>query len=135
MSSPIVPCLRYRNAPQMIEWLCENLGFTKHMIYPGENNTIAHAQLTLGSGMIMVSSITDTPFGKFLQDPAEIGGRETQCCFIQVQDVEHVYEKVVANGGKILLPLKDQDYGSRDFTFSDPAGHIWSIGTYDPWKS
>jgi uncharacterized glyoxalase superfamily protein PhnB len=26
--------------------------------------------------------------------------------------------------------LKDEDYGSRGFTVSDPEGNLWSFGTY-----
>ena len=53
----IIPSMRYRNAPAAIEWLCKAFGFEKHLVVPGEDGTIAHAQLTLGNGMIMVSSV------------------------------------------------------------------------------
>ncbi len=38
----VIPCLRYRNAPAAIEWLCQAFGFEKHLIVPGEGGTIAH---------------------------------------------------------------------------------------------
>ena len=50
----VIPCLRYRDAPKAIEWLCETFGFTKQMVVPGENNTVMHAQLSFGNGMIML---------------------------------------------------------------------------------
>jgi uncharacterized glyoxalase superfamily protein PhnB len=53
----IMPCLRYRNAPAAIEWLCGAFGFEKQVIYPNEDGTIAHAQLTFGNGMITLGSI------------------------------------------------------------------------------
>jgi len=53
----IIPSMRYRNTPAAIEWLCKAFGFEKHLVVPGEDGTIAHAQLTLGNGMIMVSSV------------------------------------------------------------------------------
>ena len=53
----IISGMRYRNAPAAIEWLCKAFGFEKHLVVPGEDGTIAHAQLTLGNGMIMVSSV------------------------------------------------------------------------------
>ena len=32
------------------------------------------------------------------------------------------------------MPIKDEDYGGRSFSFRDPQGHAWTVGTYDPWK-
>ena len=42
----VIPCLRYRNAPAAIEWLCQTFGFEKHLVVPGEGDTIVHAQLS-----------------------------------------------------------------------------------------
>jgi uncharacterized glyoxalase superfamily protein PhnB len=50
----VMPCLRYRNAPAAIEWLCEAFGFEKQAVYTNEDGTIAHAQLIFGNGMIML---------------------------------------------------------------------------------
>jgi uncharacterized glyoxalase superfamily protein PhnB len=48
--------MRYRDAPAAIEWLAKAFGFEKHLVVPGENGTIEHAQLTFGNGMIMLGS-------------------------------------------------------------------------------
>src|SRR5690606_38207307 len=42
-TSPIIPCLRYRDAPAAIEWLCRAFGFEKHAVY-AEGDTVHHAQ-------------------------------------------------------------------------------------------
>jgi uncharacterized glyoxalase superfamily protein PhnB len=34
----------------------------------------------------------------------------------------------------MLLDIRDMDYGGRAFTCRDLEGHIWHIGTYDPWE-
>jgi uncharacterized glyoxalase superfamily protein PhnB len=52
----IFPCFRYEDAPKAIEWLNKAFGFEKQFVVPGENNTVAHAQLRLGAGMIMMGS-------------------------------------------------------------------------------
>lgn len=31
------------------------------------------------------------------------------------------------------MSLRDTDYGSREFSFRDPEGQLWNVGTYDPW--
>ena len=42
----VIPCLRYRDAPAAIEWLCENFGFEKQLVVPNDDGTIAHARLS-----------------------------------------------------------------------------------------
>jgi uncharacterized glyoxalase superfamily protein PhnB len=134
MSSTIIPCLRYRDAPRMIDWLCQTFGFEKQLVVPGDDGTIAHAQLTLGTGMIMVGSIrTETDWGRLIRQPDSIGGVETQSPYVVVAEVDALYARAKAAGADIVMDLTDQPYGSRDFLCRDPEGHIWSFGTYDPW--
>jgi uncharacterized glyoxalase superfamily protein PhnB len=130
-----IPCLRYRDAPAAIDWLCATFGFEKHAVYPNPDGTIAHAQLTFGNGMIMLGSVSDTgsEWGKLTKQPDQIGGAETQSAYLIVSDVDAIYAKAKAGGAKILLDIKDEDYGGRGFTCSDLEGHIWNFGTYDPW--
>ena len=59
MTGYAIPGLHYRDAPAAIEWLCNVLGFERQLVVPGEDGTIAHAQLTLGNGMIMLGSTRD----------------------------------------------------------------------------
>lgn len=65
--STIMPTLRYKNAPAAIEWLCHILGFERHAVYTGSDGTIAHAELTLGGGMIMLGSQRDDAYGRGFQ--------------------------------------------------------------------
>jgi uncharacterized glyoxalase superfamily protein PhnB len=136
MSSTIIPCLRYRDAPQMIEWLCNTLGFKRHLVVEDGRGGIAHAQLSIGPGMIMLGSVKtgDDSFGRLQSTPAALGGT-TQSPYVVVPDADDVYRRAMAAGAKIVLEIKDEDYGGRGFSCLDPEGHLWSIGTYDPWKT
>ncbi|WP_317201846.1 VOC family protein [Janthinobacterium sp.] len=129
----LVPCLRYRDAPAAIEWLCQAFGFEKQLVVPNEDGSIAHAQLSFGNGMIMLSSIFDTEFGRLMKQPGEIGNANTQSCYLIVNDADAVYRRAREVGAVIVLDIKDEDYGGRGFTCRDPEGHLWSLGTYDPW--
>ena len=44
----VIPCLRYRDAPAAIQWLCRVFGFEEQLVVPNEDGTIAHAQLSFG---------------------------------------------------------------------------------------
>ena len=47
LRSSVIPAMRYRDAPAAIEWLCKVIGFEKHLVVPGPEGTVAHAQLSL----------------------------------------------------------------------------------------
>ncbi len=133
-TATVIPCLRYRNAPAAIEWLCQTFGFEKQLVVPHEDGTIAHAQLSFGNGMIMLGSVVDSEFGRLMKQPDEIGGAETQSAYLIVADADAIYERAKAAGAEIVMEIKDEDYGGRGFSCHDLEGHLWSIGTYDPWK-
>jgi uncharacterized glyoxalase superfamily protein PhnB len=129
----IVPGMAYRNAPEAIEWLCRVFGFEKHAVYPGPDNTIAHAELTLGDGMIMLGSVSGT-MSHLIKQPDEIGGAETQSSNLVVGDADTIYARAKAAGAEMVFDIEDKHYGGRGFTCRDLEGHIWNVGTYDPWQ-
>ncbi len=132
MNSTIMPALRYRDARAAIAWLCEVFGFEQKAVYAAPDGTIAHAELTLGGGMIMLGSQKDDEYGRRFGSPKELG-RETRGVYIVVQDADAAHARAVAAGGEIIRGLQNTDYGSREFSVKDTEGHSWSAGTYDPW--
>ena len=90
-NSTVIPGMRYRNAPAAIDWLCNVFGFEKQLVVPMPDGGIAHAQLRLGGGMIMLGSIYENEFGRLIKQPDEIGGKETQSAYILVADADEVY--------------------------------------------
>lgn len=122
----IFPALRYRDAPAAIEWLGKAFGFERQFVVPGEGNTVAHAQLKLGAGMIMMGS-----GGK--PDPTNPWATERAGTYVVIKDIDAHYEQAKAAGAKIERPLADTDYGAREYSARDCDGHLWSFGTYDPY--
>ena len=131
----VIPCLRYRDAPAAIDWLCQTFGFEKQLVVPNQDGSIAHAQLSFGNGMIMLGSVlkAETEFGRLMKQPDEIAGAETQSSYIVVLDADAMYARAKAAGAKIVIEIKDEDYGGRGFSCYDLEGHLWNFGTYDPW--
>jgi uncharacterized glyoxalase superfamily protein PhnB len=129
----VIPCLRYRDAQAAIEWLCRAFGFEKHLVVPGEGGTIAHAELSFGNGMIMLGSVKESEFDRLMKQPDEIGGAETETAYVIVSDADALYARAKAAGAKIVLDIKDEDYGGRGFSCRDLEGRLWNFGTYDPW--
>ena len=130
----VIPSLRYRNAPAAIDWLCQVFGFEQQLVVPNPDGTIAHAELSFGNGMIMLGSVADTEFGRLMKQPDETGGAETQSAYVIVSDADLVYARAKAANAEIVRDIKNEDYGGRGFSCRDLEGHLWSIGTYDPWE-
>ncbi len=133
--SKVFPAIRYRNAPAAMDWLCSAFGFERHAVYANPDGTIAHAELALGGGMVMLGSEKDDEYGRGFRSPLALGGMETCSMYIVVPDADAAHARAVAAGGIIVRALANTDYGSREFTVKDPEGHSWSVGTYDPWKA
>jgi uncharacterized glyoxalase superfamily protein PhnB len=133
-TSTVIPALQYQDAPAAIEFLCRAFGFERHAVYEGEGGSIAHAQLTLGNGMIMLGSVKDTNYGKLLVRPRAVGG-VTMSVYLIVQDPDAHCARAKAAGAEITREPETQDYGGRDYTCKDPEGNVWSFGTYDPWAA
>ena len=131
--STLIPCLRYRDANAAIDWLCRVFGMREHAVHREDNGDVAHAQLVLGGGMLMLGTARDNDYGKLIREPADSGGLETQSPYVVVDDPRVVYEKVKANGGEIVIELAAPDYGGEHFSCRDPEGRLWNIGSYDPW--
>jgi uncharacterized glyoxalase superfamily protein PhnB len=128
----VIPTLRYHDAAKAIDWLCSAFGFQKHLVVPGPDGTIAHAELTFGNGMIMVGSARNDDFGRLVRPPAAVGGLCTQSVYVVVPDADTHHARAVAAGAQVVYPLKSEDYGGRGYGCVDLEGHLWSFGSYDP---
>jgi uncharacterized glyoxalase superfamily protein PhnB len=85
--------------------------------------------------MIMLGSVSsDSDYGKLIVQPDRVDGLQTQTVYLTVSDADLVYRQAREAGAEIVIELADADYGGRGFTCRDLEGHVWSIGTYDPWK-
>ena len=128
----MIGTMRYDDAPRMIEWLCTAFGFTRHFVVPGDGGTIAHAQLTFGTGMVMLGTARDDEWGKLVRGVRALGGA-SGAVYVVVTDADAHCARARAAGAEILYGPRDTDYGSREYCARDPEGHVWSFGTYDPW--
>ncbi len=133
--STLIPSLRYSNALAAIDWLTRAFGLEKNAVYMGPNDTVAHAQMTYGGGMIMLGSVDNgSEYSKLMVQPDEIGLRETKGIYLVVPDADAAYATARQTGAEIVLDIRDMDHGGRAFTCRDIEGHLWNIGTYDPWE-
>ena len=133
-TATIIPSLRYRDAPAAIEWLCEAFGFEKHLVVPGGNGTIDHAQLVFGNGMIMLGSARDDAFGQLQKPLGTPDAPVSKSAYIIVTDIDAHHARAVAAGATVVMAPEDQHYGGRLYSCRDPEGNLWNFGSYDPWE-
>ena len=130
----LVSALRYRRVPAAVDWLCAAFGFEKDRVVTGDDGSVLYANLTFGGHMIMVLPVDGSDLAQYFKLPHEVGGVETQTCYIVVDDADAHCRTAKAAGASIVLDINDDDQGGRGYACRDPEGHIWSFGTYDPWE-
>lgn len=134
--SAAIPALRYRDAQAAIRWLETVLGFHAHAVYHGPENTVAHAELTLNGGMVMLGSASNqSPYPQYVSTPEQAGSRVTSGTYLVVPSCEPVYERARESGSEIVQELQEMSYGGKAFIVRDPEGYLWSVGEYDPWQA
>lgn len=129
MTPNVFPCLRYRDAPAAIDWLERAFGFTRGLVVPDGAGGVAHAQLRLGDGMVMLGSVRGGE-GDAVSRALDATRGAT---YVRVADVEAHCSRAVAAGATILAAPNDTEYGAREYAALDPEGHFWSFGSYDPY--
>lgn len=127
MSSNIWPTLVYADAMAAISFLEEAFGFESKIVVANEDDAsvVEHAQMTFpeGGGIML---------GSAGRDGNEFSQRATGAasCYVVTASPDELHDRAIAAGAKMFDPLRDEDYGSRGFSVTDPEGNIWSFGTY-----
>jgi uncharacterized glyoxalase superfamily protein PhnB len=119
------PGLRYDDGPGAIAFLTKAFGFEKGVVVPGPGGAIAHAELWLEPGLIMLGSMKR-------EDDAQVWGGNRQSISVVVANPDAHYAKAKGAGAKIVHDLADTPYGSRGYSAHDLEGKVWTFGTYRP---
>jgi uncharacterized glyoxalase superfamily protein PhnB len=129
MAEPaIIPTFRFRDAAAMIDWLQRAFGFTVLSKFM-DGEKVGHAELALGSSVVMCGSERDDAYGAMVGAAAPQGGKSL---YVAVDDVDAMFERASGAGATIEEGLTERDYGSREFICRDPEGNVWCFGTYRP---
>ena len=128
----VVPALRYRDLGAAIVWLCDAFDFKKSKVLANENGRVIYAELSFGDSMIMLGSMNDQNVGRLFKQPDEIGGAETQTCYLLVDDVEAQHQRAKRAGAQFVSVINHADSEAMSFGCRDLEGHIWFFGEHAP---
>ncbi len=120
------PTLTFTDADTGIAWL-RAVGFTEKEIHrdPDDPTVVLHAEMLWpGGGGVMFGSHRPNP-----DWPTEPGHG---AAYLVTDDVDRVFAAALDAGAKPLREPRDEDYGGRGATVTDPEGNLWSFGTYAP---
>ena len=112
--------MRCHDTRVLIDFLVAAFGFEEQFSVPGEDGKgIIHAQIRWpgGGGVMLGDAERGDAFG-----PVSI--------YVVTDQPDALHDRAVAVGATIVRGLRDEDYGSRGFSATDPEGNLWSFGTY-----
>jgi uncharacterized glyoxalase superfamily protein PhnB len=115
-SATIIPVLIYPDVRAAVAWLEEVFGF-KERVQIGEDH---RSQLSFGDGGVIVGDVRHDR-----RPPRP--GEATHSVMVRVEDARAHCEHARAHGANILMEPTDFEYGERQYSAEDPAGHQWTF--------
>ena len=122
----LTPHLVVREAARAIEFYKQAFGAQVRGISHGPGGSIMHASLQIGDSVVMLA---DEFPGSNCRSPQALGGTSTTL-HIYVEDVDGLFNRAVAAGAKVTIPLMDAFWGDRYGQLLDPFGHAWSLAAH-----
>jgi PhnB protein len=113
----ITPNIVVDNAEQAVVFLQKAFGAVENYRLTMSNGKLAHCELKLGDSVLNL--------GESMEGwPAH--GLIAQ---IYVEDSDELFNRAVAAGAKVIMPMTDMFFGSREGRIADPFGNVWTIAT------
>jgi uncharacterized glyoxalase superfamily protein PhnB len=108
--------LIYPDVREAVAWLEAAFGFIERLKI-GENH---RSQLRYGDGAIIIGDIRGDR-----RPPRH--GEVTHSVTVRVDDVKAHCERARSHGARILMEPTDFEYGERQYSAEDFAGHQWTF--------
>jgi len=116
-SATVIPVLMYPDVRAAVAWLSRAFGYIER-VRIGEDH---RSQMQIGDdGAVIVAD----DHGE--QQPPQVGA-VTHVIKVRVGDVEAQFERARTHGARVLQEPTDYEYGERECTLEDLAGHRWQF--------
>lgn len=123
----LTPHIVVQNAAEAIEHYKEAFGAEEVCRLPSPDGKIMHAELKIGSSMMMLCDEFDMPGAP--KTPQALNG--TPCTLhLYCEKVDESFQRAVDAGCTPVLPPADAFWGDRFGKVVDKFGHHWSIATH-----
>ena len=126
-SGCLITHLAVHDAAGAIEFYKRAFGAVEEMRAPApDGKRIWHASLTFGNTRLFLADDFSDEEGVRCASPRTLGGTSAMIYFY-VPDADAAFERAVAAGAEVLMPLEDMFWGDRFGKVRDPYGHEWGI--------
>jgi PhnB protein len=113
----ITPNIIVENAEQALTFLKKAFGATENYRLMMSNGLLTHCELKIGDSILNLGTAMDGW-------PAH--GLVAQ---IYVEDADALFERAVQAGARVVMPMTDMFFGSREGRVADAFGNMWTIAT------
>jgi uncharacterized glyoxalase superfamily protein PhnB len=114
--STVIPVLTYPDVRAAVGWLGQAFGFTERLRI-GDSH---RSQLSIGDGAVIVADD-----GSDRRPPT--GDGVTHSVMVRVDDVRAHCTQARRAGARIVMEPTDFEFGERQYTAEDLAGHRWTF--------
>lgn len=122
----VTPHLVCAGAADAIEFYKKAFGATELMRVPGPQGRLMHAHVRIGDSSVML--VDEFPeWGSF--GPKSLKGSSVTI-HLYVENADASFERALAAGATVRMPLENTFWGDRYGVVTDPFGHNWSIATH-----
>jgi PhnB protein len=119
----ITPQLTLDNAAKSIDWYKNAFGAEEMGRSLGPDGKVMHAEIKIGDSRIMVHDVMPG-----MKGPKDLGGSPASL-WLYVENSDALFNRAVAAGATVQMPLADQFWGDRGGAVADPEGYTWWIAT------
>jgi uncharacterized glyoxalase superfamily protein PhnB len=122
----VTPYLVVRGAAAAIDFYKKAFGAEEHFRMPAPGGSrLMHAEIQIGDSIIF---LCDEMLEMGAKSPADQDWTPVGI-YLYVANVDEVFDRAVAAGAKVRMPVQDMFWGDRYGQLVDPFGHHWSIAS------
>jgi uncharacterized glyoxalase superfamily protein PhnB len=115
-AATVIPVLIYPDVRAAVAWLSAAFGFAER-VRIGEDH---RSQLSVGDGAVIIGDVRHDR-----RPPRR--GEVTHSVMVRVQNARAHCERAREHGARILMEPVDFEYGERQYSAEDLAGHHWTF--------
>lgn len=119
----VVPYLAVRGGVAALEFYRAAFGAKELARTTTPDGKLIHGRIKIGNSILMLSDVFP---GAGVAAPATVG-TTTVTLHIYSKKVDALWDRAVAAGAKVTMPLENQYWGERYGHLLDPFGHHWSL--------
>jgi uncharacterized glyoxalase superfamily protein PhnB len=109
--------LNIKGAAEAIELYKKAFGAEERVRMPGPDNSIMHAELKIGTSMIMIADALRNP-------PTQ------SSCHLYLEDVDGAWARATGAGLQVAMPLANMFWGDRYGVLTDKFGNRWGLSCH-----